>query len=187
MTLPDVDVDLGGPVDAVIGRLVLGHVPDPVTALRRLSRLVRPGGLIVFQDFDNFPLRVEPHIPLTGAVLQAIAAALTVNGSSLGTGVRLHGLFRRAGLAVPGLSATAPMGGAEHDTVLPLVAQTYRALSQAALPGNADAGDRVATIGDIDTLLNRMRTEAAETDAVVVMPTAVTAWSTLPLLEDPTT
>ncbi|WP_301184696.1 class I SAM-dependent methyltransferase [Streptomyces niphimycinicus] len=60
MTLPDVDLD--GPVDAVIGRLVLGHLPDPVTALRHLSELVRPGGLVVFQDFDNFPLRVAPPI-----------------------------------------------------------------------------------------------------------------------------
>ncbi|MGH1555960.1 hypothetical protein ACRAWF_41465 [Streptomyces sp. L7] len=28
----------------MIGRLILGHLPDPVTALRRLSRLVRPAG-----------------------------------------------------------------------------------------------------------------------------------------------
>ncbi|MFH8625935.1 class I SAM-dependent methyltransferase [Streptomyces vietnamensis] len=177
MTLPEVDIDLGGPVDAVIGRLVLGHLPDPVTALRRLSRLVRPGGLVVFQDFDNFPLRVEPRTPLTSAVLEAIATALTVGGSSLGAGARLHSLFRQAGLASPGLSATTPMGGAEHDTVLPLVAQTYRALSRAALPGNSRAGDLAATIGDVDTLLGRMRAETAEKDAVVVMPTAVTAWS----------
>jgi len=180
MTLPDVDLDLDGPVDAVIGRLVLGHLSDPVTALRRLSRLVRPGGLVVFQDFDNFPLRVEPGAPLTGAVLEAIAAALTVNGSSLGTGARLYSLFRRAGLAAPGLSATTPMGGAEDDTVLPLVVQTYRALSQAALPGNERAGDLAERIGDVDTLLGRMRAEIAEAHAVVIMPTAVTAWSRIP-------
>ncbi|MFF0478497.1 class I SAM-dependent methyltransferase [Streptomyces sp. NPDC004284] len=115
MTLPEVDIDLGGPVDAVIGRLVLGHLPDPVTALRRLSRLVRPGGLVVFQDFDDFPLRVEPRTPLTGAVLEAIAAGLT--------------------------------------------------------------GDLADTIGDVDTLLGRMRAETAEKDAVIIMQTAVTAWS----------
>ncbi|MGW5780416.1 hypothetical protein [Streptomyces sp. NPDC003863] len=125
---------------------------------------------------------MEPRTPLTGAVLEAIVAALTVNGSSLGTGGSLHSLFRQAGLAAPGLSATAPMGGAEHDTVLPLVAQTYRALSRAALPGNARVGDLVEVIGDVDTLLGRMCAETAEADVVVTMPTAVTAWSspTLP-------
>ncbi|MEV0908862.1 class I SAM-dependent methyltransferase [Streptomyces hokutonensis] len=49
------DVTLEEPVDAVIGRLILGHLPARVTALRRLSRLVRPGGIIALQDFDNHP------------------------------------------------------------------------------------------------------------------------------------
>ncbi|MGW8881629.1 methyltransferase domain-containing protein [Streptomyces sp. NPDC055663] len=114
------------PWTPLIGRLVLGHLPDPVEALRRLSRLVRPGGLVVFQDVDNSPLRVEPRTPLTSAVLQAVAVALTVNGSSLGSGARLYFFFRQAGLSEPRLSATAPMGGAEHDTVLLLVAAGCR-------------------------------------------------------------
>ncbi|MGW2488540.1 hypothetical protein ACWCV9_15180 [Streptomyces sp. NPDC001606] len=72
------------------------------------------------------------------------------------------------------------MGGAEDDTVLPLVVQTYRALSQAALPGNTRAGGPAETIGDVDTLLDRMRAEIGEAHAVVIMPTAVTAWSETP-------
>ncbi|MBU3865743.1 hypothetical protein KN815_17200 [Streptomyces sp. 4503] len=123
------------------------------------------------------PIGAPPPTPLTGAVLEAIAAALTVDGSTLGTGAGLYSLFRWAGLAAPGLTATTPMGGAEDDTVLSLVVQTYRALSQAGLPGNTRAGDLVETIGDVDTLLGRIRAEIAETHAVVVMPTAVTAWS----------
>lgn len=99
-TLPDVTLD--EPVDAVIGRLILGHLPDPVTALRRLSRLVRPGGLIAFQDFDNHPLRVVPATPLADAVLQTIAEALTVDGTDLGAGARLYSLFQEAGLPRPG-------------------------------------------------------------------------------------
>jgi ubiquinone/menaquinone biosynthesis C-methylase UbiE len=107
------DVTLEEPVDAVIGRLILGHLPDPVTALRRLSRLVRPGGIIAFQDFDNHPLRVVPATPLTGAVLQTIAEALTVDGTDLGAGARLYSLFREAGLPPSSISATTPTGGAE--------------------------------------------------------------------------
>ena len=92
------DVTLEEPVDAVIGRLILGHLRDPVTALRRLSRPVRPGGLIAFQDFDNHPLRVVPAPPpLTGAVLQTVAEALTVDGTDLGAGARLYSLFQEAG------------------------------------------------------------------------------------------
>jgi len=174
------DVTLEEPVDAVIGRLVLGHLPDPVTALRRLSRLVRPGGLIVFQDFDNHPLRVVPATPLTGAVLQAIAEALTVDGTDLGAGARLYSLFQEAGLPPSGLSATTPMGGAEDAVILPLVVQTYRALSTAAFRTGLRASETTRRIGDVDSLLDRMRSEIAEARAVVIMPTAVTVWNSAP-------
>ncbi|MFD8810216.1 class I SAM-dependent methyltransferase [Streptomyces sp. NPDC059627] len=176
-TLPDVTLE--EPVDAVIGRLVLGHLPDPVTALRRLSRLVRPGGLIVFQDFDNHPLRVVPATPLAGAVLRAIAEALTVDGTDLGAGARLYSLFQEAGLPPSGLSATTPMGGAEDAAILPLVVQTYRALSMAACRTGTWAVEAARSIGDVNSLLDRMRSEIAEARAVVIMPTAVTVWNSV--------
>ncbi|WP_217561288.1 class I SAM-dependent methyltransferase [Streptomyces sp. GbtcB6] len=177
-TLPDVSLE--EPVDAVIGRLILGHLPDPVTALRRLSRLVRPGGLIVFQDFDNHPLRVVPAAPLAGAVLRAIAEALTVDGTDLGAGARLYSLFQEAGLPPSGLSATTPMGGAEDAAILPLVVQTYRALSMAAFRTGTWAVEATQRIGDVNSLLDRMRSEIAEARAVVIMPTAVTVWNSVP-------
>src|SRR5689334_15773487 len=41
-----------GDFDAVVGRLILMHQPDPVATLRRLATLVRPGGAIAFLEFD---------------------------------------------------------------------------------------------------------------------------------------
>src|SRR5438445_4960027 len=38
--------------DALVGRLVLMYYPDPVEAIQRLAWHVRPGGLMVFQEFD---------------------------------------------------------------------------------------------------------------------------------------
>jgi 2-polyprenyl-3-methyl-5-hydroxy-6-metoxy-1,4-benzoquinol methylase len=38
------------PVDAVIGRLILMHLPDPVSALRHLAAMVRPGGLVAMSS-----------------------------------------------------------------------------------------------------------------------------------------
>ena len=38
------EIDLGEPVDAVVGRLVLMYAADPVDALRRAARHLRPGG-----------------------------------------------------------------------------------------------------------------------------------------------
>ena len=60
--------------DAIVGRLVLMYYPDPVDAIRKLTRHVRPGGLIVFQEVDlanarsfarRSALRAFPHLDKT--------------------------------------------------------------------------------------------------------------------------
>ena len=38
-------------VDALIGRLVLMHLPEPAVVVPRLAEKVTPGGLVLFQDF----------------------------------------------------------------------------------------------------------------------------------------
>src|SRR5690606_21893055 len=46
------EVSLDAPVDAVIGRLILMHLPDPAAVLAHLRTLLVPGGLLVFQEMD---------------------------------------------------------------------------------------------------------------------------------------
>ncbi|MFD0426444.1 class I SAM-dependent methyltransferase [Streptomyces parvus] len=177
-TLPDIVLD--APVDALIGRLVLGHQDDPAAFLRRLTGLVRPGGLIAFQEFDNHSLRAVPETPLTGAVLRGITEALRAGGRDRGAGARLYSLFRQAGLTPAGTSATTPMGGAENPLVLPLTAYTYRTLfSRPSAPHRVPDADR-ETIGDPATIEGRMRGELDAAHSVLIMPTAVTVWATTP-------
>ena len=40
----------GKPFDAAVGRFILMYLPDPVAVLRSISRLVRSGGVLVFQE-----------------------------------------------------------------------------------------------------------------------------------------
>jgi ubiquinone/menaquinone biosynthesis C-methylase UbiE len=42
-----------GAFDAAVGRLVLMYQADAVEAVRRLTRTVRPGGLVLFQEYDS--------------------------------------------------------------------------------------------------------------------------------------
>lgn len=41
-----------GGFDAVTGRLILLHLPDPVGALREAAARVRPGGLVIMHECD---------------------------------------------------------------------------------------------------------------------------------------
>jgi 2-polyprenyl-3-methyl-5-hydroxy-6-metoxy-1,4-benzoquinol methylase len=38
--------------DAVVGRLILCHLPDPVLAVRQAALQVRRGGLVIFHEGD---------------------------------------------------------------------------------------------------------------------------------------
>src|SRR6478736_8089229 len=44
------------PFDAAVGRLILMWLPDPTSVLRQLSLLVRPGGVVAFQEASWVPV-----------------------------------------------------------------------------------------------------------------------------------
>jgi ubiquinone/menaquinone biosynthesis C-methylase UbiE len=41
--------------DAIVGRLILQHIPEPATLLRQLLAHLRSGGLVAFQEYDIPP------------------------------------------------------------------------------------------------------------------------------------
>jgi ubiquinone/menaquinone biosynthesis C-methylase UbiE len=59
--------------DAAVGRFILMFLPDPVSVLRSVSRLVRPGGVVAFQEPSWTPfLALGRRLPLWYRVLTAI-------------------------------------------------------------------------------------------------------------------
>jgi ubiquinone/menaquinone biosynthesis C-methylase UbiE len=73
------------PVDAVVGRLILMHLPDPAATLRRLSSFVRPGGVIAFSENDIAAARSIPDIPLFEPVITGSPAPSRRWGSVRGS------------------------------------------------------------------------------------------------------
>jgi 2-polyprenyl-3-methyl-5-hydroxy-6-metoxy-1,4-benzoquinol methylase len=67
------DFAVDEPVDAVIGRLILMHLPDPVAILRHLAGQIRPGGLIAFGETDITPAGSVPVVSLVQAVKDGIS------------------------------------------------------------------------------------------------------------------
>jgi ubiquinone/menaquinone biosynthesis C-methylase UbiE len=171
-TVGDLALDgpLNGPVDAVIGRLILMHLPDPVAALRQLAGLVRPGGFIAFSEFDMTGARGVPDLPLWRAARDTIIETFTAMGLDPTFAATMPTLFRQAGLSTPQLVLGAPIGDAEHTELLAYVVETLRSL----LPARERLGLDTA---DPDALLPRLREEVAAAGAVVTTPAMITAWS----------
>jgi len=72
------------PFDAVVGRLVLEFVPDPTGAISRLSKLLRPGGIMAFQEPSwKVWLTYTSHLPLRTAVTTLIRDTFIAGGANL--------------------------------------------------------------------------------------------------------
>jgi hypothetical protein len=69
--------------------------------LAELTRYVRPGGVVTFQDITVSRARSVPEVPLWTRLIEWISAGATLAGAGADFGDRLPAVFRRAGLSHP--------------------------------------------------------------------------------------
>jgi 2-polyprenyl-3-methyl-5-hydroxy-6-metoxy-1,4-benzoquinol methylase len=162
--------------DAIVGRLVLLYLPEPATVLRRLSRHLRPGGIVAFHEFDMSESSQVPQSALFAKTRGLILEAFTAGGAETDMGTKLYTTFLEAGLPPPNMNATTVVAcgpttaGYEHfmrvlRSLLPLV-ERYRLANVAEI--------------DIDTLATRLRNDATANARVAFLPRNVGAWAVLP-------
>jgi SAM-dependent methyltransferase len=164
------------PLDAVVGRLILLHLPDPVASVARAARLVRPGGVVAFADVALTTRAAQPELPLlttyNGWLLETFRRA----GRPVDMALRLAGVFAAAGLPAPVLTADAPLERGGAAVGWSIVGGDLTSL----LPVIERCG--VATAAEVDpgTFEQRLRAQAAERDAVLVNPLVVGASARTP-------
>ncbi|MFJ5259880.1 class I SAM-dependent methyltransferase [Streptomyces sp. NPDC088387] len=165
-------LELTGVFDAVVGRLIMMHLADPVGVVTGLTRLVRPGGLVTFQDFNTSRTRAIPDVPLVNESREWMCAALRAGGRDPDMGGRLAQVLRQSGLVDAGVATAVPTGDAS-STAMTLFAQTLTSL----LPLVERSG--IATAGEVglDTFQERLRGQCAEAQAIVYLPELVGAWA----------
>jgi cyclopropane fatty-acyl-phospholipid synthase-like methyltransferase len=84
--------------DAVVGRLILFHLPDASDVLRHHVGGLTADGLMLMIDFDVGSVRSEPSVPLFDAVRDWVIRAFRQAGANPIIGTRLGLLLRDAGL-----------------------------------------------------------------------------------------
>ncbi len=169
------NLPFGQDFDAIVGRLVLMYRRDPARDLRELSHCLRPGGLVVFQEFDMLPGKTVPPAPLIDQIRDWLLDAFAQTGIELEMGPKLHAIFKAAGLQSPQMRVDGFIGGA--DSIAPaLVAEVARML----MPQVAALGIATVEQVQVETLEDRMRAALAETGGVMSTPLIIGAWSRLP-------
>jgi protein-L-isoaspartate O-methyltransferase len=159
------------PFDGLVGRFILEFLPDPVAALRCLSQLVRPGGVIAFHEPSwNAILPLTAHLPLWSACASLTRESLQCSGGNTEMGLALHSTFQWAGLPAPNLQMEILLGDDPsarwiYDLFCTLLPQIRRL----NLP--------LENLGNLDTLLERIQSEVAASKKPVPCVALVGAWA----------
>src|ERR1700759_1026794 len=109
-----------GSFDVVHAHQVLQHVADPVTALREMVRVCRPGGLVAVRDGDYSGFTWYPELPGLDRWRELYQAAARANGGGPDAGRRGPGGVRAgAHAAGPPNRPAPPWGGCPPAPVPP--------------------------------------------------------------------
>jgi SAM-dependent methyltransferase len=156
-------------VDAVVGRHILIHSPDPLRVLRSARRMLRAGGVAAFQesDFSTFA-PTYPPCPLMDRLCGAYGEffARATHGN---IGARLFHLLQKAGFQGPQCRGEFLIDGGEDSPYFEWAAETFRSI----LPKAAAMGIGTEFVPIIDTLADQLRAEAVALGAACVGPLMV--------------
>lgn len=87
-----------GQFDLVFCRLLLCHLQRPADALREMVTMLRPGGVLVVQDLILTSIFTDPGSPAYQRFIEVVMGVGAKLGVDYCLGLRLHQLFREAGL-----------------------------------------------------------------------------------------
>lgn len=168
------DMKFEQPFDAVVGRYFLQFLTDPVSSLAKLSRHLRPGGVIVFHELDWTGARSSP--PALGYDICCKWSAETIKrlGADTSMGAKLPSIFSAAGLNAPSLRLESVMGaGAECADALHLVTDLVETLApdieKLAIATREEIG--------LENLFERISEEVIAKKSTVFGRSEIAAWT----------
>ena len=160
------------PFDVIVGRLILEYLPEPGGVLRSLSKLVRPGGIIVIQDCYWAPLlQLTARLPLWTKCTTLIHQTFERSGTNVDMEHRLYQAFLDASLPTPKVMIEIPVGDSPdiRRWVYDLFCTLFPQMQEHNLP--------TTEVGELETLLSRLEAELDRTRNFAACPGLVGAWS----------
>ncbi|HWA18646.1 MAG TPA: class I SAM-dependent methyltransferase [Devosia sp.] len=158
--------------DAVVGRFILVHFPDPVGVVRAVAGRMKKGAPFVSMEMDMSTGAASAAFPLFDLHLGNIRKMYATMGLSPDMGMKLHGTFRAAGLT-PTIKGFTRVGNREEAAGFDFLTESVRSL----MPALEKLGIATPADIDIDTLSTRLAAEAMASDPAIFYPRFVVAWA----------
>jgi ubiquinone/menaquinone biosynthesis C-methylase UbiE len=163
------------PFDAAVGRLILMFLPDPVAVLSSLSQLVRPGGVLAFQESSWAPIfAMSTHLPLWSAAASLMWETFRRSGANPEIGLALYRIFQEAGLPAPNMRMEVPLGD-DSD----FIRWMYDVIGSLR-PQIQQLNLSLEKLGNFDTLPEKLQAEVAASNGVASWMAIVGAWCRKP-------
>jgi ubiquinone/menaquinone biosynthesis C-methylase UbiE len=159
--------------DALVGRLILMYYPDPVDALRKLLRHLRPGGIVAFQEIDASACKSYPISATYQRCVEWIIQTFRATGAQSKIGLELHSIFQSAGLPAPTLRLDTAVGAGPDTPAYRMLPEIVRSL----LPAMERLGIATAAEVEVESLALRIRDEVVANNGIVISPSLIGAWA----------
>lgn len=159
-----------GTFDIVYSRFLMCHLVRPQDALTEMCALVKPGGVLVCEDYDASSVVSDPLTPAYQR-LHAISLALDrVLGVDSEIGTKLHRFFH-------GLPLGAPLVRFQQPAFLTGCPKRFWELTlREATPAIIDAG--IATESEVERLCSAMVSIANDPCCLVIVGRVCQTWAT---------
>ena len=162
----------GEAFDAVVGRRILFHVPDPVEVVRHHLGALAQDGLLLMIDFDVGSARSEPPVPIFSTARDWVIEAFRRAGANPTIGTQLGLVLRDAGLAdiqtfglQSYLTPDDPVGPALFSSVV-------NSLAPIIVASGIATEEELA----LDSLQERLSRELQARRAIALLPAVAGAW-----------
>lgn len=162
----------GRAFDALVGRLILFHLPDAVEVLRHHLVGLADNGVVLMIDFDVGSARSEPPVPLLNSARNWVIEAFRHAGANPTIGTQLGLLLRDAGLTDIDtfglqryLTADDPAGPA-------LLAGAVKSLAPVIIASGLATKEELA----LDSLQERLAHDLRTSHAAFLIPAVAGAW-----------
>lgn len=158
--------------DLVYSRFLLCHLTQPSKAIDELRQLLKPGGLLVCEDFDSDSMYTDPPTPAYERLRSMVEITHRARGTDSRIGMKLPRLILDSGFPAPEVRISQPAYFRGREKLF-----SEMSLREAA-PGVLAAG--FSTPDEIDSLCAEFRRIAEDDSILLVFPRFFQVWARKP-------
>lgn len=153
------------------------NVKDPLHTIERLLQVLRPGGLLAFQEIDiEAQCWSEPTVPLVHKCFHWIVTAFARSGMPTDIGRLLQDHFVRAGLVHRHIVREGLMESGDNELAFGFLARTVRSLAPLIEKLHLATPNELG----LDTLEQRLRDETLAVQGHFIPCYLLNAWARKP-------